>query len=248
MRAINLVLMILVATPATAGWRDMLDNAGKTLNGNDSASGSVAAGALSNGEIATGLKEALGQGAAAAVSSLGRTDGFLGNPDVRIPLPGPLEGIGNTLRTMGQSQLVDSLVNTMNRAAEAAVPEAAELFKNAISQMTLDDARGILQGPDDAATRYLQRASGDQLKTRMAPIVQRATASAGVTSAYKGMLSQAGPMGSMLGNTVNLDSYVTQKATDGLFLMVAREEARIRANPVARSTDVLRKVFGGAGP
>lgn len=145
MRAINLVLMMLVATPATAGWRDMLDNAGKTLNGSYSASGSVAAGALSNGEIATGLKEALGQGAAAAVSSLGRTDGFLGNPDVRIPLPGPLEGIGNTLRTMGQSQLVDSLVNTMNRAAEAAVPEAAELFKNAISQMTLDDARGILQ-------------------------------------------------------------------------------------------------------
>ncbi|MCG2634522.1 MAG: DUF4197 domain-containing protein, partial [Gammaproteobacteria bacterium] len=153
LRLIGLALMVLIVSPATAGWRDMLDSVSKTLGSGDAVPETITAGTLSEAEIIKGLKEALGQGVSAAVSNLGRADGFLGNPDVRIPVPGRLESVASTLRGLGQEQLVDNFVNTMNHAAEAAVPEAAELFANAISQMSLEAARGILQGPDDAATQ-----------------------------------------------------------------------------------------------
>jgi hypothetical protein len=244
----SLVLLCLttaLALPGSAsaqsskGWRGLLEQLGT------SPGASVADAALSNDEIVGGLKEALAQGAERAVSTLGRSDGFLGNADVRVPLPGRLSGVGSTLRTLGQGRYVDEFEHTMNRAAEAAVPEASAILGDAIRQMTVEDARAILDGPEDAATSYFREVGEERLTTRMLPIVSEATSNAGVTSAYKGLLDRAGPAASLVGADLDLDGYVTSKALDGLFFMIAAEEKRIRENPVARSTDLLKKVFGG---
>lgn len=200
--------------------------------------------ALSQGEITQGLKEALSQGVQRAIASLGQTDGFLANPKVKIPMPGSLSKIESTLRTIGQDRYADQFVESMNRAAEKAVPEAANIFSSAISKMTLDDAKKILNGPDNAATEYFKRTSTDQLVQRFRPIVENATDSVGVTSSYKDLVGKAGFVGSLLGkDTTDIDGYVTEKGVAGLFALVAEEEKRIRTEPVARTTELLKKVF-----
>jgi hypothetical protein len=201
--------------------------------------------ALTQGEIADGLKEALSTGVERAVSELGRDGGFLNNLNVRIPMPESLQTVERALRSLKQEKLADDFVATMNHAAEKAVPEAASIFAGAIRQMTVEDAKAILTGHDDAATQYFRRTSEARLTEAMRPIVQKATEQAGVTASYKALMQHAGPAAQFLGQqAVDLDSYITQKATDGLFKMVAAEEKRIRENPVARTTDLLKKVFG----
>ena len=203
------------------------------------------ASALASDEIVAGLKEALAQGAENAVSTLGRADGFLGDPAVRIPLPDRLAGVGSTLRTLGQGSYVDAFETSMNRAAEAAVPEASAVLGDAIANLSVDDAKAILDGPDDAATQYFRKVGEAKLTERMLPIVSDATSKAGVTSAFKDLLARAGPAAGMLGGGgLDVDRYVTDKALDGLFTMIAAEERRIRENPMARSTELLQKVFG----
>jgi len=204
---------------------------------------------LSQDEISAGLKEALAKGVERAVALLGKDDGFLNDLSVKIPIPQNLQRVERTLRTLGQDQLADEFVTTMNRAAEKAVPEAATVLAGAIKQMTLADAKSILTDTNNAATAYFRRTSETTLYERFLPIVQKATEQTGVTSAYKKMMERTSVGGfsatSLLGqNASDLDGYVTHKALDGLFLKISEEEQRIRQNPVARTTDLLQKVFG----
>jgi hypothetical protein len=248
----RVLLGLLAATacaPVTADWRGLLDQAGKALGGAPGpAAGGAAAAGLSQGEVAGGLKEALTVGIRRAVDLLGQPGGFLDNPAVRIPLPPALQQVESGLRAVGQGWVADQLVATMNRAAERAVPETVGIFTDAIRSMTLDDAMGILGGPDDAAARYLRRTSGDRLQAAIRPIVEDATAAVNLTAAYKRMTAGVGGMlGGLLDpGSLDLDGYVTGKAVDGLFVQLGREEGRIRENPAARSTELLQKVFGAA--
>jgi hypothetical protein len=239
---------LLASQPVAAGWSDYLDTLKEAVPGG-TATTAPAVSALTTDETVAGLKEALAQGTRFAVDQLGQDGGFLDNARVRIPMPESLSWVEKSLRMVGQDQLADEFVASMNHAAEQAVPEAAAIFGEAIQQMSLADANAILTGPDDAATQYFQTHTETALTARMQPIVSEATANAGVTAAYKSMLAGAGGLTSLLpADATDLDSYVTDKALDGLFLMVAEEERRIRENPLARSTDLLEKVFGSVSP
>ena len=201
---------------------------------------------VSDNDIASGLKEALGKGVKFAVNSLGRPNGYLGNPRVKIPLPNSLKKLERGLRVAGQGRSVDEFVASMNNAAEKAVPVAIDVFVDAIKQMTFDDARQILfSGRDDSATMFFRRTSEETLRGQFRPIVEDFTAKTGVTRKYKTMIGRAGFAAALLGKeATDLDGYVTQKALDGLFLLVADEEKKIRKNPLGRTTELLRKVFG----
>ncbi len=201
---------------------------------------------ISDSEIGGALKEALGKGIRFAVNSLGRENGYLANPRVKIPLPGTFQKIEKGLRIAGQGKAVDEFVTSMNRAAEKAVPVATDVFLDALRQMTFDDARKILfSGQEDSATQFFRRTSEETLRGKFRPIVEEFTAKTGVTQKYKAMVGKAGFAAMLLGkDAVDLDGYVTQKALDGLFLLVADEEKKIRKNPLGRTTDLLRKVFG----
>lgn len=204
------------------------------------------AGRPAEADIAAGLREALVQGVGTAVATLGRSNGYWSNAAVRIPLPEPVQKAENTLRRMGQGARVDEFHLTLNRAAERAVPEVADIVGDAVRSMSLADARSILDGGGDAATRYFQRAAGPALEARVRPIVAAATAQVGVTQQYKSLVSSYGPLLALAGvDNADLDAHVTRKAVDGLFFVIAAEEARIRRDPRARSTELLRRVFGG---
>ncbi len=231
-----------------AGWSDYLDKLGGALTGSETANSSALS-SLSEAEMVGGLKQALEKGTRFAVDKLGSEGGFLDNAKVRIPMPDSLAWVEKSLRTLHQDQLADEFVASMNHAAEQAVPEAAAIFGAAIQAMTVQDARAILSGPDDAATRYFRTHTEAALSEKMRPIVGQATETAGVTASYKRMVSSAGGLTSLLSSdATDLDSYVTQKTLDGLFLMVAAEEKQIRENPAARSTELLKKVFGSVSP
>jgi hypothetical protein len=216
----------------------------------------TAVSALSSDQIAGGLKEALGKGVSNAVVSLGHNGGFLTNLNVKIPMPEKLQKVESALRLAGQSQMADDFIGSMNHAAEQAVPVAAGVFGDAIKQMSIADAKGILAGPDDAATQYFRKTTQTNLFAKFYPVVQKATDGVGVTAQYKAMMGKfasVNTLGGLFGksnpvnlNTADIDTYVTGKAMDGLFKMVADEEKSIRANPVARTTDLLQKVFGSA--
>ena len=211
---------------------------------------------LSQDQMVQGLTDALAKGLQQAIARLGHDGGFLTNLNVKIPMPEKLQKVENALRAMKQDKLVDYFVTTMNHAAEQAVPEAGGVFADALTQMTIQDAKSILSGPNDAATQYFQKTTQTNLYAKFYPIVQKATAQTGVTAAYKNLMGKAslgqglGSLGSALGgsllgkDSMDIDAYVTNKALDGLFKMVAAEEQQIRQNPVARTTATLQQVFG----
>lgn len=201
---------------------------------------------VSDNDIAAGLKEALGKGVKSAINSLGKPNGFLLNPRVKIPLPKSLQKLEKGLRIAGQGKSVDAFVASMNNAAEKAVPVAVDVFVDAIKQMSFDDARKILlSGQKDSATQFFRRKSEETLRGKFRPIVEEFTEKTGVTQKYKAMIGKAGFAARLLGQeATDLDGYVTQKALDGLFLLVADEERKIRENPIGRTTALLRKVFG----
>ncbi|MEZ5306697.1 MAG: DUF4197 domain-containing protein [Pyrinomonadaceae bacterium] len=201
---------------------------------------------ISDAAAALGLKEALTKGIDFAVDTLGVEDGFYKNNDVKIPLPKSLKSVARVARFAGYGERVDSFELAMNRAAEKAVPVAKDVFVDALSQMTFDDARKILfSGEDDAATQFFRRTSEEKLRTKFRPIVEKFTAETGVTSSYKRMVEKAGWMARFAGKDAqDLDGYVTQKALDGTFYMVAQEEKKIRKDPIGRTTQILRDVFG----
>ena len=201
---------------------------------------------VSDNDIAAGLKEALGKGVTTAIKTLGKPNGFLLNPRVKIPLPKSLQKLEKGLRIAGQGKSVDAFVASMNNAAEKAVPVVIDVFVDAIKQMSFDDARKILfSGQKDSATQFFRRTSEETLRGKFRPIVEEFTEKTGVTQKYKTMVGKAGFAAQFLGkDATDLDGYVTQKALDGLFLLVADEEAKIRENPIGRTTALLKKVFG----
>lgn len=201
-------------------------------------------GGLSQEQIAAGLREALRVGTERAVHSLARPDGYYGDLRLRIPLPEGIAGLEDPLRRLGFGSQVDGFVTSMNRAAERAAPQALDIFVQAASRMSVDDARRILQGPDDAATRYFEAHTGNALRQAFRPIVNQALGEVGATRVYQRLLLETRALPFSLGVGPNLEDYVTDRALHGLFLLLAEEEQRIRREPVARTTALLRQVFG----
>lgn len=200
--------------------------------------------ALSSKDASKGLRAALGQSIDAAVTRLGTKDGFLGNPAVRIPLPPALAKLDRGLRLVGMGGDADALEEAMNRAAESAVAEAKPVLKQALQRMTVEDAKGILTGGDDAATQYFRRTTSGTLTAKFKPIVARATAQVRLASLYDRYAGQAAQFGLVKGADANLDDYVTARALDGLFKVMADEERAIRKDPLGQASSLIRKVFG----
>lgn len=200
--------------------------------------------AISTGDASAGVKEALSKGADYAVSSLGKNGGFLGNDKVKIPLPGYLQKAESALRMFGMGKQADQLVETMNHAAENAVAVAKPVLVDSIKKMSVQDAKGILTGGDDSVTQYFKRTSTDQLTAKFMPIVKKETSKLQLADQYNQFAGKAASAGLVDKKDADIDSYVTQKAMDGLFLMIAEEEKKLRANPVGAGSDLLKKVFG----
>lgn len=202
---------------------------------------------LTSQDATGGLKEALSQGASKAVSSLGATNGFLGNPKVKISLPGQLDKAASMMRKLGMGAQVNELETAMNRAAEAAVPQARQLLANSIKSMSVQDAKGILTGGDTAVTDYFQRTTSAPLTETFKPIVQQAMAKVKVREAYEQFAGKAAKFGVISQEDSQLDNYVTRKTLDGLYLMIGEEEKAIRQNPVGAAGNLAKKVFGALG-
>ena len=191
-----------------------------------------------------GLREALRVGTGRAVNLLGRTDGYLGSDDVRIPLPRKLEKIGKALKTLGADDVVDEFVTSLNRAAEAAAPVAKGVFVDSIREMTFDDAVTILRGRDHEATDYFRGHAGPRLAELFRPIVSDKLDAVGATREFNELMDRTSALPFVERPAFNLTEYVTDEALDGLFLRIAREEERIRTDPLARTTELLKKYFG----
>lgn len=199
---------------------------------------------ISNAEAATGLKQALADGSAAAVAKLGVENGFFANPKVKIPLPPAIQRVESALRFAGMRKQADDLVLTMNRAAEAAVPEAKALLVESVQRMSVQDAKGILTGGDTAATEYFRRTTHSQLTRRFLPIVKRQTDRVGLAEQYNSLAGHGMQLGLIRQDESTIEGYVTQKALDGLYLMIAEQEKAFRQNPLGATSDIVKRVFG----
>jgi hypothetical protein len=204
-------------------------------------------GNITDGEASGGLREALTQGAGRAVEVLGAKDGFLGNPKVKIPLPDGLAQVEPALRMMGRGKDLDKLVTAMNRAAEAAVPEAKTLLVDAVKRMSVDDARRILTGGDDSVTQYFKSKTQTPLTEKFLPVVKGSTDRLALAEQYNKLAGQAASLGLVKDEDAQIEGYVTRRALDGLYLMIAEEERAIRRNPVAAAGSLAQKVFGALG-
>ncbi|OIQ97406.1 hypothetical protein GALL_205380 [mine drainage metagenome] len=202
---------------------------------------------LSNKEASGGLKAALIQGAEKAVGKLGATDGFFGNDEVKIPLPDTLKKVEKTMRMFGMGKQADELVLKMNRAAEAAVPEAKVLLVSAVKKMSVEDAKAILTGGDDAATQYFKKTTSAPMAEKFLPIVKKATENVQLAQQYNRFAEMGNKFGLVDKDQANLEQYITQKTLDGVYLMMAKEEAAIRQDPVGQASNLLKKVFGALG-
>lgn len=246
-RSIFLSLIITFFMPhqtAHAGWGDLLkkleDKAPELLQQPDTSTDTQ----LDTDTLIRGLKEALSVGTQRAVEQVSKTDGYLGNPRIKVPLPSVVGTGAGLVRKYGGSALVDDFELSMNRAAEKAAPKATEYFLETLRQMSFEDAKKIYQGDDDAATRYFQEKTSTQLEDVFKPIIQDTMEQVGVTSYYQALVKQASQYPFVGDMDLNLENHVTAKALQGLFVILAEEEKRIREDPVARSTDLLKQVFG----
>ncbi|MDP1596817.1 MAG: DUF4197 domain-containing protein [Methylotenera sp.] len=199
---------------------------------------------LTNTEANNGLKAALTQAAGKAVSQLSATDGFLGNNEVKIPLPDTLKKAERTMRLLGMGKQTDELVLRINRAAEAAVPEAKALLVDSVKKMSVADAKAILTGGDDAATQYFKKHTAEPMSEKFLPIVKKATEDVQLAQQYNKFAEMGNKVGLVKKEQVNLEQYVTQKTLDGVYLMMAKEESAIRKDPVGQTSSLLKKVFG----
>ena len=201
-------------------------------------------GDLTNAEAISGLKSTLEKGALAAVALLGKTDGFLGNPKVRIPLPGYLEDASKLLKNFGQGKRIDELVTAINRAAEAAVPMGKDLLVSAVRSMTVNDAKNILQGGETSVTSFFAEKTRAPLGIKFLPVVTQATEKVGLVNKYNEVASKAAGFGLVKKENANLQQYVTGKSLDGLYLIIGEEEKKIRQDPAGTGSAILKKVFG----
>jgi len=227
------LVMLLFATPASAQFDQILKSLGL---------GEL--GGLSDAKISSGLKEALKIGTENAVHFTGRLDGYFKNQAIKILMPEKLQTMEKTLRAVGLGRELDEFVLSMNRAAERAAPAAKQIFWDAIGEMTFQDAKKILSGNETAATDYFKAKTTDKLTTAFRPIVDKATNEVGVTRQYKELVGRFQSIPFVKAETVDIDRYITTKALDGLFYVVAQEEKKIRTDPAARVTDLLKEVFG----
>lgn len=205
-------------------------------------------GGLSNADVVAGLKEALNKGAEQSVSLASALDGFNKNERIRIPFPAEAEKMKNTLKTIGMGKQVEEFELTLNRAAENAAKEAVPVFVDAIKGMSVADGFAILKGEENAATQYLQRTTTGNLTEKFRPIVEKATKEVALTNYWSPLASGYNKATALTGGQAvnpDLDAYVTQKAIDGLFVLIADKEAEIRKDPLARTSDLLQRVFGG---
>lgn len=208
--------------------------------------GSGAAGLdrISNADAGGGLKQALNDGSLAAVAKLGVENGYFTNPQVKIPLPPSLKRVEGAMRALGMRKQADELVLKMNRAAEAAAPEAKQLLVDAVKKMSVQDAKKILTGGDTAGTEYFKRTTRPQLTQRFLPIVKTATDRVGLAQQYNSIAGQGASLGLVKEDQATIERYVTEKALDGLYFMIGEQEKAFRKNPLGASSDIIRKVFG----
>ncbi len=199
---------------------------------------------LSNEEVIQGLKEALSVGAKNAASLASKINGYYGNPKIRIPFPPDAQKVKNVAESLGMKKVVDDFVKTLNRAAEEAAKEAVPIFVDAIKQMTIQDGFKILKGPDDAATQYLRQKTTAPLTAKFRPVVHQALQKVNVTKYWNPIITRYNQVPLVTRVNPDLDAYVTEKGLDGLFYLIAKEEKKIRENPAARVTELLRRVFG----
>ena len=199
---------------------------------------------ISGQDAGGGLKEALTQGAGKAVDLLGKSDGFLKNPKVKIPLPDSMQQVESVMRGLGMGKQADELIMAMNRAAEAAVPEAKTLLVNAVKDMSVEDAKSILTGGNDSGTQYFKRKTSEPLAQKFQPIVKQAIDKVKLAKTYEKFAKKGQQFGLVKEQDTQLENYVTKKALDGLFLMIAEEEQAIRTNPLGAAGNLAQKVFG----
>ena len=199
---------------------------------------------LTSSDATSGLRQALSDGSIAAVAKLGVENGFFANPQVKIPLPPAMQRVESAMRLAGMRKQADELVLAMNRAAEAAVPEAKQLLVDAVKKMSVQDAKGILTGGDTAATDYFKRATEGDLAKRFLPVVKKATDKVGLAHQYNSLAGQGAHLGLVKEDQATIERYVTQKALDGLYLMIGEQEKALRQNPLGASSDIVKKVFG----
>ncbi len=199
---------------------------------------------LSTEQVAEGLKEALTNGVSNGADLVSQLDGYYKNPEIKIPFPPEVRQVESSLRQLGLGSEVDKFVESLNRAAEDAALEAKPIFISAIKQMTIQDAWGILKGEQDAATKYLSKTTSPLLKEKFNPVIRQSLDKVNATKYYSDLIKTYNKIPLVQKVNPNLDEYATEKAIQGLFLMIAKEEKNIRANPGARTTDLLKKVFG----
>jgi hypothetical protein len=230
------IALALCSLPAAAQLDDILKRAGDALNHRDISS-------LSDDKIISGLKQALEISTSKAVATTGQPDGFLKNEAIKISLPPKLQSVGRGLRMVGMGSRVDELETGMNRAAEQATPQAKQIFLSALKKMSFDDARKILTGTDTAATDYFKRTATPDLTTAFSPVVHDSMEKVGVIQQYDRVMQQA-PGGGIFAGQFDLNKYVVGKTLDGLFYELGEEEKKIRKNPAAQTTALLKEVFG----
>lgn len=202
---------------------------------------------ISNQDATSGLKSALNSSTLKAVEKLAGVDGFWNNPKVKIPLPGYLEDARGVMNALGMKKQAEELHLAINRAAESAVGEAKPVFINAIKSMSVQDAKGIISGGQDSGTQFFKGKTSDTLRAKFLPIVKKATERVGLAQKYNEFAGKGAKLGIIKGDQANVESFVAQKALDGLFLMMADEEKAIRADPIGKGTDIVKKVFGALG-
>ncbi|MCS6973722.1 MAG: DUF4197 domain-containing protein [Cyclobacteriaceae bacterium] len=232
---ISSILLVVLNACTSAQLSQTINDLNKTLGGETP---------LTTAEVADGLREALIQGISKGSDLVSQTDGYFKNPEIKIPFPPDVKKVENTLRDIGLGSEVDRFILTLNRGAEEAAKEAKPIFIQAIRSMTIDDAWAILKGEQDAATQYLRRTTSAQLREKFKPVIQSALNKVNATRYYSELVNRYNQIPFVEKVNPNLDDYATDKAIDGLFLMIAKEEKLIREDPVARTTDLLKRVFG----
>lgn len=239
-----IALTLLGSGIAGAGLMDKVKDLAGKKDKSSSTEGPAQGKGLDKDTVAAGLKEALTVGSQNAVKTVSQADGFFKNPAIKIPLPEKVQKVEKPLRKIGLGKQVDEFVLTMNRAAEKAAPPAKDIFIGAIKEMTIVDAINILRGNDTAATEYMRSKTYDKLYALFKPTVSKAVMEVGVTKAYQQLVDKAKKSRLIKDESLDLDHHVTSKALDGLFTMLGQEEKKIRKDPVAQVTDLLKKVFG----
>jgi len=203
---------------------------------------------LSNADATAGLKDTLEKGAGAAISLLGQDGGFLNNPKVRIGLPKPLDDVASMLRRFGQGRQLDDLIAAMNHAAEQAIPLAKGLLHDTIQSLSISDAKAILTGGDNSVTQFFEGKTREPLAQRFLPDVSKVTAQVGVAEKYKQVASKAASVGLLKQEDAQLDTYVTARTLDGLYLVIGEKEREFRSNPMAAGSALIEKVLGASRP